>query len=97
MYKQLVNLAKLFAFTASASQALAKPVSSGHGHTKFDWRKNEIIFAFGDSYTYTQGQYGLTNYSWNAFQTLDKHGQVIVAEDPIILNAVSKAIQLYWQ
>ncbi|CAO3695485.1 unnamed protein product [Umbelopsis ramanniana] len=83
MQKYLVNLIQLFLL---AGPALAKPVSKPG---KFDWKKNEVVFAFGDSYTFTQGEYGLTNYSWNTFQNLDKHGKVIVEEDPIILNATS--------
>lgn len=83
MQKHLVNLIQLLLL---AGHALAKPVSKPE---KFDWKKNEVVFAFGDSYTFTQGEYGLTNYSWNTFQHLDKHGNVIVKEDPIILNAVS--------
>ena len=83
MQKHLVNLVQLLLL---AGHALAKPVSKPE---KFDWKKNEVVFAFGDSYTFTQGEYGLTNYSWNTFQHLDKHGNVMVEEDPIILNAVS--------
>jgi hypothetical protein len=83
MQKQLVNLLQ---FLLLAGHALAKPVGRPE---KFDWKKNEVVFAFGDSYTYTQGEFGSTNFSWNTFQHPDKHGNVIVGEDPIILNAVS--------
>jgi hypothetical protein len=87
MRKQILNLVRILAVAVGASQALAKPLG-GHHRNKFDWKRNEVVFAFGDSYTYTQGQYGQTNYSWNTFQTLDRYGHVIVEEDPIILNAV---------
>ncbi|KAG2179655.1 hypothetical protein INT44_006503 [Umbelopsis vinacea] len=83
MQKKLFNFIQLLLL---AGHALAKPVGRPE---KFDWKKNEVVFAFGDSYTFTQGELGQTNYSWNTFQHLDKHGNVIVAEDPIILNGTS--------
>ncbi|KAH8548157.1 hypothetical protein BGW37DRAFT_431400 [Umbelopsis sp. PMI_123] len=82
MQKKLIKLAQLLLLTG---HVLAKPVGNPE---KFEWNKNKVVFAFGDSYTYTQGEYGLTNFSWNTFQQLDKHGRVIVEEDPILLNQV---------
>ncbi|KAG2173795.1 hypothetical protein INT43_005215 [Umbelopsis isabellina] len=82
------SLVSFFVAVACADVVSSVPMGKHH-HGGFEWSKNEIVFGFGDSYTFTQGQYGLTNYSWNTFQNLDKHGQVIVKEDPIILNAVS--------
>jgi hypothetical protein len=86
MQKKLIKLAQLLLLTG---HVLAKPVGNPE---KFEWNKNKVVFAFGDSYTYTQGEYGLTNFSWNTFQQLDKHGRVIVEEDPILLNQVSDLV-----
>lgn len=80
---------KSFLVAIACAGVVSTTPMSKHHHGGFEWSKNEIVFGFGDSYTFTQGQYGLTNYSWNTFQNLDKHGQVIVKDDPIILNAVS--------